>query len=170
MSKQIQRGFTLIELIVVIVILGILAAFAVPRFMGLENEARVAAVNSLMGSLKSTAAMAHGICMAQACANGTAIVPPGGVAIVIANGYPSVATIDNGMEGLQGFVVATAGGGRRFMKTGARDMTAATGCWIRYHAATAAAPPTYQYAQGVIGTGVGQFTEAQMLTYLRTVC
>ena len=58
MYKSNQRGFTLIELIVVIVVLGILAAFAVPKFMGVEVEARKAAVNGLAGSLRSSAAMA----------------------------------------------------------------------------------------------------------------
>ena len=61
MTKLKQRGFTLIELVVVIVILGILAAFAVPRFMGLEDKARIATLTSMQGTLQSAATMAYGV-------------------------------------------------------------------------------------------------------------
>ena len=51
--RNTQQGFTLIELVVVIVILGILAATALPRFINLSDEARTASVNGIAGSLRS---------------------------------------------------------------------------------------------------------------------
>ncbi len=52
-----QSGFTLIELVLVIVILGILAAVAVPKFVDLSGEAQVAATESMAGSLGSASVM-----------------------------------------------------------------------------------------------------------------
>lgn len=52
-------GFTLIELVIVIVILGILGAVAAPRFINLQDDAYAANINSLKGSIQSAATLAN---------------------------------------------------------------------------------------------------------------
>ena len=104
MRKQAQAGFTLIELIVVIVILGILAATALPKFSSLGGDARVASLQAARGAMASTAATAHG----QWLINPTApSVTYEGQLITFstsfASGYPRA---DAGFVGASGITIA----------------------------------------------------------------
>ncbi len=71
MKLRASRGFTLIELVMVIVILGILSAIAIPKFVDLTGEAKVGAAKSGLGAVRSVIAIEY----AKTATSGTASFP-----------------------------------------------------------------------------------------------
>ncbi|MBY3788430.1 type II secretion system protein [Photobacterium carnosum] len=95
-----QQGFTLIELVVVIVILGILAVTAAPKFMNLQGDARNASLQGLKGAIQGAAGIVYGKAAIQGIESTSGAVSAGSSTVATINGYPTNTGIVNAVAGV----------------------------------------------------------------------
>jgi MSHA pilin protein MshA len=156
MNKNVQKaqgGFSLIELIIVVVIMGVLAATALPKFAGVGADARFSNLQSAKGALESLSTAVHGKAIMSASNNSYTMED--GTTIAIKNGYMDVTSAANiktalgltdwaavpiSNDGTDTFTPVTSADEIAFVPPSVKGTTTGATCFVKYkQAATAGA-------------------------------
>jgi len=149
-----QAGFTMVELIVVILILGILSALALPKFINMGADARAAKMNALYGSMRAASQMAYAAALVRNQTGATGNVSMDGPSastnkINLIYGYPDVSATGITLAmGIDPTVSATANADQVLISAdGTSPQTiqpyggTSSSCQVSYTVATATSPP-----------------------------
>ncbi|CAJ1900879.1 prepilin-type N-terminal cleavage/methylation domain-containing protein [Aeromonas veronii] len=128
-----QAGFTLIELVIVIIILGILAVTAAPKFLNLQDDARKAAADGVKASLQSSAQMIYSKAAIQGIEASSVAVSVAGTNVEAIYGYPTANTIANAVT-LDGWSEVSASKGTFKPQAAGNNAN----CQVKYNEASAA--------------------------------
>jgi len=144
MKLSNRKGFTLIELIIVLVILGILAAIAIPKFVGFSKEAKISSLNSIAGSIRSAMEIVHSKWMVSGANSNTVTMDDGTVVRVYnrandkRSGYPEAS--NNGI--LKAINYSTSGGLQVITRRNIVIFQYSRNCEVEYRATSRTTPPT----------------------------